>query len=291
MNGLNDTVEELRDIYPEIPRDYLFRAVLDLVITDDFLFSVISNIESPSRGKLAVFKKRIERFSHSRRNKEVEKFELLENFVIIKNAFKEQIIETVMIQDTVGYVPFSTVTGSYQFEKESPFQDGFTNSNSLGNLKNFGIDYSMDRSIYRILNGKLKEIEEISKSNHPFDLFSIGKIIQIKDTSSNDLPIRNKLLNVIKKDISIRNKRSGKDIIANYEEFMKEVSLERENNTVSGSDPKLTKFSKYTEAIAFDEIDMASKTLDDKFFGKEIRFEEYIKKKNMLYEYANNLWK
>ena len=72
---------------------------------------------------------------------------------------------------------------------------------------------------------------------------------------------------------------------------MKEVSLERENNTVSGSDPKLTKFSKYTEAIAFDEIDMASKTLDDKFFGKEIRFEEYIKKKNMLYEYANNLWK
>ncbi len=292
MNGPNDAINELIGIFPEFPADYLYRSILDLISTDDFLTNVISKITIPSKGDLAVRKKRIERFSYSRRNKEVEKYEFLENFISVKNALTEQAIETGTVQGTTDNPPILKVTGSYRPEKGELFKEGLTDFIYKENFRNLDTAYSIGVPINKIMNEKLGEINRITQNNTSLDLYSLGKIVQMRCEYSNDPKVRNKLLNVIQKDVSIRNNRSvsGSNLAKNYEDFMKEVPFKQENKSANISDSKLTKFNKYAEAIVIDELNTVSEILDNEFFGNKISFEQYVKKKNKIYEYANNVW-
>ena len=107
-------LNELINDYPELPVDQLSQAVSDLIGDEEFQIRLISTMDAPSKGELALKRKRVQRFSYNRKNKEVEKLEFLESLVRIKNSLENQEVPSRVWQKNL---PAAGITEPYQMKK------------------------------------------------------------------------------------------------------------------------------------------------------------------------------
>lgn len=291
MNDLSTSFNELVRIYPELTAEDFSKAVIDYINTDDFQIRLISSIGPPSREKLAVSKKRVQRYSYNRKNVEVEKLEFLETLVKVKNIIKEQELASPERQNTVTTAPVHGITGPYLKNQPSFLPDGFTNPIIIANfdVRSNGAS-SVGSIIKKNASDNLMAIKENIQKGIPLTLYSVKELIQIKELYSNNPVIIKELLALLRRDASIRNHRTGKNVIQDFEDFMHQLPTEQDTFVGTKSAPRIAKIDKLVKAVILDELDIVSENLTKDFFQKKISFKEYIEKKNRIYEDANNFW-
>ncbi len=292
MNDPSASISELIYNYPEVSVEELSRAVIEYIGTDDFQIRLISSIDGPSRGKLAIRKKRIQRYRTSRKNMEAKRLEFSENFVNIKNAIKDHTLALRVWQSPISTIPITGVgiTAPNQTSQFSLFLDGFTIPQIMTDLNTNGIDASTVVSIKQKIYKNLMAIKGKIQNDIPLTLYSINDIIKVRNIYSDNPKMMNELLTLLRRNVSIRNDREGTNIIKNFEDFMREVPFEQDYDEKTETNSKLTKIDRYIRAIVLNELDIASENLTNDFLENKITFEEYIEKKNRIYEDGNNFW-
>jgi hypothetical protein len=273
--------------YPELPIEELSRAVEEFIGDEDFLISLISNIDAPSRVELALKRIKLQRFSHGRKTREGEKLEFLENFVNIKNSIQNQELPSGVWQSTL---PVSGTTEQYQINESSLFLDGFTDPTVMSELTTRRIEISTVGNIKQNLDENIMVIKESTHKGTPLSLYAIKDVIQARNYYSGDPVMVKELLDILKEDVANRNRRTGLNVIQNEEDFLREVPIEVSNTGKPKANSRLATIDKYIRGIILDELELASQNLTDEFFQNKISFEEYMGKKTRLYEDGNKFW-
>ena len=287
MNDRSLLFNELMSNYPELPIEELSRAVEDFIGDEDFQISLISTIDGPSRGELAVKRLRLQRFSHGRKNREAEKLEFLENFVNIKNSIKDQELPSGELQ---SILPVSGITEPYQINQFSLFPDGFTDPTITTEFTTRRIEISTLGNIKQKVDENIMVIKESMHTGTPLSLYAIKDVIQARDFYLGDPVIMKELLDILKEDVLNRNRRRGLNVIQNEEDFLREIPPELGETGKRKANSKLKTIDKYIRGIILDELEIASQNLTEEFFQNKISFEEYIGKKTRLYEDGNKFW-
>lgn len=284
MNEGSLLINQLMINYPEFSTEELSRSVEDLIDEEDFQISLISNMDAPSRRELAYKKLMFQRFSHSRKNREAEKLEFLENFLNIKISIQDQELPSGEFQS----IPLvSGITEPYQINQFSVFLGGFTDPTIMNELTTRRIGISTVVNIKQKVGENIMLIKESTNAGTPLSLYAIKDIIQARDFYSGDSVVMKELIGILKEDVSNRNRRKGLNIIQNEEDFLHEIPGETGKRKVNS---KLATIDKYIRGIILDELEQASKNLTEEFFQNKIGFEDYIEKKTRLYEDANKFW-
>ena len=280
-------LSELINNYPELPVDQLSQAVLDLIGDEEFQIRLISTMDAPSKGELALKRKRVQRFSYNRKNKEVEKLEFLESLVRIKNSLENQEVPSIVWQKNL---PAAGITEPYQMNKISSLLDGFTGFSFFNNVSNGGIGNPEVRNIKQKIDEKVLAIKQSAYNGIPLSIYEIKDITQARDFYSGDTFMMKELLDILKKDVKNRNRSKGSNVIKNEEELLAEIPMEINETNRQNTNSKFLTINKLIRGIILDELEVASRNLTEEFFQNRINFEIYIGKKTRLYDDASKIW-
>ena len=251
----------------------------------------ISSIDAPSRSKLAVSRKRVQRYSHNRKNKEVEKLEFSENLAQIKNILKEKELSLSEYQNPRIATPITGITGPYPIEEISIFPNGFANPKIMTKVINRSNETLTDASVFKLkAEENLMTIKENIQNGITLNIYSVKEIIRMKELYSDNTSMLTEILKLLRQDVLIRNQRTRKNLIQNFGDFMNEVPNLQNKIIRAKPNSRISNIDEYIRAIIINELDIASENLTIAFLENKISFEEYIKKKNMIYEDANNFW-
>ena len=160
-------------------------------------------MDAPSKGELALKRKRVQRFSYNRKNKEVEKLEFLESLVRIKNSLENQEVPSIVWQKNL---PAAGITEPYQMNKISSLLDGFTGFSFFNNVSNGGIGNPEVRNIKQKIDEKVLAIKQSAYNGIPLSIYEIKDIAQARDFYSEDTFMMKELLDILKKDVKNRNR-------------------------------------------------------------------------------------
>lgn len=280
-------LSELINNYPELPVDQLSQAVLDLIGDEEFQIRLISTMDAPSKGELALKRKRVQRFSYNRKNKEVEKLEFLESLVRIKNSLENQEVPSIVWQKNL---PAAGITEPYQMNKISSLLDGFTGFSFFNNVSNGGIGNPEVRNIKQKIDEKVLAIKQSAYNGIPLSIYEIKDIAQARDFYSEDTFMMKELLDILKKDVKNRNRSKGSNVIKNEEELLAEIPMDINETNRQNTNSKFLTINKLIRGIILDELEVASRNLTEEFFQNRINFEIYIGKKTRLYDDASKFW-
>lgn len=283
-------LSELINNYPELPVDQLSQAVLDLIGDEEFQIRLISTMDAPSKGELALKRKRVQRFSYNRKNKEVEKLEFLESLVRIKNSLENQEVPSRVWQKNL---PAAGITEPYQMNKISSLLDGFTGFSFFNNVSNGGIGNPEVRNIKQKIDEKVLAIKQSAYNGIPLSIYEIKDIAQARDFYSEDTFMMKELLDILKKDVKNRNRIRDSNVIKNEEdeeELLAEIPMEINETNRQNTNSKFLTINKLIRGIILDELEVASRNLTEEFFQNRINFEIYIGKKTRLYDDASKIW-
>ncbi len=283
-------LSELINNYPELPVDQLSQAVLDLIGDEEFQIRLISTMDAPSKGELALKRKRVQRFSYNRKNKEVEKLEFLESLVRIKNSLENQEVPSIVWQKNL---PAAGITEPYQMNKISSLLDGFTGFSFFNNVSNGGIGNPEVRNIKQKIDEKVLAIKQSAYNGIPLSIYEIKDIAQARDFYSEDTFMMKELLDILKKDVKNRNRIRDSNVIKNEEdeeELLAEIPMDINETNRQNTNSKFLTINKLIRGIILDELEVASRNLTEEFFQNRINFEIYIGKKTRLYDDASKFW-
>ena len=283
-------LSELSNDYPELPIDQLSQAVLDLIGDEEFQIRLISTMDAPSKGELALKRKRVQRFSYNRKNKEVEKLEFLESLVRIKNSLENQEVPSRVWQKNL---PAAGITEPYQMNKISSLLDGFTGFSFFNNVSNVGIGTPEVRNIKQKIDEKVLAIKQSAYNGIPLSIYEIKDIAQARDFYSEDTFMMKELLDILKKDVKNRNRIRDSNVIKNEEdeeELLAEIPMDINETNRQNTNSKFLTINKLIRGIILDELEVASRNLTEEFFQNRIDFEIYIGKKTRLYDDASKFW-
>lgn len=280
MIDLRDSIYAPATDSPDSFIDYLVNDTLNYMATDEFLIEVSDKIEIPSKAKITINELKVKRMTGQRR-KEFERYIELQKLIAKVKEFLEDARKGGLVnsESTDTAIP-NVQTFSSGIGRVSEIYRGLENYKELGERNNI----QKVTNIEEILNNINKSIERRK-------LISFSEIDILKRAmelyEGDNIELR-RILKILNKEITNRTKKSHKDILSYLTKI--EKSLHRRSLNQAESDKLEERIRRNLRAIILDDLDNRSNFLISEYLKGKLEYEEYLKRKQMLFSSYNSLW-